>query len=146
MITKIPIVSVVVLVSLSLMGDVLSLDADDYVRSIGELSFNTTFLLEFEKRTLELFADPEYLHGKKDNHFPCSLQPNVDRLSPPEDVHHLTPKDIQCVAAIGDSLTAALGAHAATPIGLVTEYRGERTKKRGRSSSSFNGFQVRRGR
>jgi hypothetical protein len=39
-------------------------------------------------------------------------------------VHQLRPEDIQCVAALGDSLTAGLGAHAATPIGLVTENRG----------------------
>ncbi|CAF3909934.1 unnamed protein product [Rotaria sp. Silwood1] len=42
----------------------------------------------------------------------------------PKSVHELRPGDIQCVAAMGDSLTAGLGAKAKTPIGLVTEYRG----------------------
>ncbi|CAF4354272.1 unnamed protein product, partial [Rotaria sordida] len=30
----------------------------------------------------------------------------------------------KCIGAIGDSLTAGLGAHALTPVGLFLEYRG----------------------
>jgi len=42
----------------------------------------------------------------------------------PTSVHKLRPTDVDLVAAIGDSLTAANGALAATPLGLLTEYRG----------------------
>ncbi|CAF0939407.1 unnamed protein product [Rotaria sordida] len=42
----------------------------------------------------------------------------------PTSVHALRPADIQHVAAIGDSLTAANGAKASTIIGLLIEYRG----------------------
>jgi len=44
--------------------------------------------------------------------------------STPTSVHALRPSDVQVVAAIGDSLTAANGALALTPLGLLTEYRG----------------------
>lgn len=44
--------------------------------------------------------------------------------STPTSVHALRPSDINAVAAIGDSLTAANGALAATALGLLTEYRG----------------------
>ncbi|CAF4396932.1 unnamed protein product [Rotaria sp. Silwood2] len=45
-------------------------------------------------------------------------------LETPTSVHALRPGDIQCVAAMGDSLTAAMGAHAITPIGVLLENRG----------------------
>merc|ERR1711931_213572 len=44
--------------------------------------------------------------------------------STPTSVHALRPSDVEVVAAIGDSLTAANGALAKTPLGLLTEYRG----------------------
>merc|ERR1711931_105390 len=44
--------------------------------------------------------------------------------SAPTSVHALRPSDVSVVAAIGDSLTAANGALAKTPLGLLTEYRG----------------------
>lgn len=44
--------------------------------------------------------------------------------STPSSVHALRPSDVEVVAAIGDSLTAANGALAKTPLGLLTEYRG----------------------
>jgi len=42
----------------------------------------------------------------------------------PTSVHALKPADIQHIAAMGDSLTAANGAKAGTIIGLLIEYRG----------------------
>ena len=49
--------------------------------------------------------------------------PSVPSASKPTSVHKLRPVDVDVVAAIGDSLTAANGALAATPLGLLTEYR-----------------------
>jgi hypothetical protein len=43
----------------------------------------------------------------------------------PTSVHTLRPSDVKCVGALGDSLTAGLGAHAITPIGLFYENRGK---------------------
>jgi phospholipase B1 len=54
--------------------------------------------------------------------FPCTaLTPSP---TVPTSVHALRPADIQHVAAIGDSLTAANGAKAITIIALLVEYRG----------------------
>ena len=43
----------------------------------------------------------------------------------PTSVHALRPSEIKCVGALGDSLTAGLGAHALTPVGLFFENRGK---------------------
>jgi phospholipase B1 len=54
--------------------------------------------------------------------FPCTaLTPSP---TVPTSVHALRPADIQHVAAMGDSLTAANGAKAITIIALLVEYRG----------------------
>jgi len=108
---------------LFLINGIKSLNEDEYVSRIENLLLNEQFLEEYQKWSFKLFSDPDYLHGKKPAAFPCQVSsesiPN-DELT----VHTLRPNDIQCVAAIGDSLTAGLGALAKTPIGLVTEYRG----------------------
>ena len=41
-----------------------------------------------------------------------------------KNVHQLTPYDVDIIAAFGDSLTAAFGANAYTPIDLFIEYHG----------------------
>jgi hypothetical protein len=109
---------------LFLINGIKSLNEDEYVSRIENLLLNEQFLEEYQKWSFKLFSDPDYLRGKKPAAFPCQVSsesiPN-DELT----VHTLRPNDIQCVAAIGDSLTAGLGALAKTPIGLVTEYRGK---------------------
>jgi len=50
--------------------------------------------------------------------------PSGPSATKPTSVHKLRPADVDVVAAIGDSLTAANGALALTPLGLLTEYRG----------------------
>jgi hypothetical protein len=109
---------------LCLINGIKSLNEDEYVLSIEKLLLNKEFLAEYRKWSSKLFSDPYYLYGKKSAAFPCEMSskqiPN-DELT----VHKLRPNDIQCVAAMGDSLTAGLGAHAETPIGLVTENRGK---------------------
>jgi phospholipase B1 len=108
---------------LVILNGVKSLKRDEYVSAIGDLLTNKQFIEEYEKWSLKLFSDPDYLYGPKPTAFPCQI-PATRSEDVPVSVHNLTPKDIQCVGAIGDSLTAALGAHAATPIGLFTENRG----------------------
>ena len=95
----------------------------DYVSSVEDLMTNEEFLVDYTKRALKLFSQPDYLYGKQSNHFPCEIPSNSSR-EVPQSVHTLRPGDIKCVAALGDSLTAALGAHAVTPAGLFIENRG----------------------
>ncbi|XP_076815182.1 phospholipase B1, membrane-associated-like [Clavelina lepadiformis] len=49
---------------------------------------------------------------------------NLQCSPKPTTVHQLRPQDIDVVGAMGDSLTAANGADAATAVGILTEYRG----------------------
>lgn len=98
-----------------------ALNLDEYIAYVEELSTNETFLEEYAKWSLELFSEPDYLYGAK-RHFPC---PIIKDSGAPTSVHKLQPNDIKCVGAMGDSLTAALGAHAITPIGLFFENRGK---------------------
>ena len=54
--------------------------------------------------------------------FPCTLR--APSPSPPSSVHRLRPADIQVVAALGDSITAGVGARANSVLDIFTEYRG----------------------
>ncbi|XP_033102860.1 phospholipase B1, membrane-associated-like isoform X2 [Anneissia japonica] len=53
--------------------------------------------------------------------FPCPPSKSTEK---PKSVHQLRPGDINVIAAMGDSLTAANGAEASTLIGVLTEFRG----------------------
>jgi len=100
-----------------------SLKVDDYVSDIEDLIANKQFVEDYKNWAFKLFSDPDYLYGKKPGDFPCTI-PSEKVRNDPITVHNLRPSDVQCVGAIGDSLTAGLGANALTPIGLYTEYRG----------------------
>ena len=115
------IVAIALLLCAAFLRPTVSLDADDYVAYVEELSRDEKFMEEYSKWSLELFSQPDYLYGGKHNSFPCA-RPNDTNV--PTSVHTLRPSDIKCVGAMGDSLTAALGAHAITPIGLLFENRG----------------------
>ncbi|CAF0944401.1 unnamed protein product [Adineta ricciae] len=100
-----------------------ALDAKEYIAYIDELSLNETFLEEYAKWSFDLFSQPDYLYGDQHRKFPCDLSTNASAVVPTS-VHALRPRDIKCIGAMGDSLTAGLGAHALTPIGLLFENRG----------------------
>ena len=116
------------LIALSLVlffgNEIKSLEINDYIAGIDELMLDPNFVEEYKKWSFKLFSDPDYMYGKKPTSFPCKIPTTKDR-DEPTTVHNLRPIDVQCVGAIGDSLTAALGALAATPIGLLTENRGK---------------------
>ena len=98
-----------------------ALNATEYIAYIDELSQDEKFVEEYAKWSFKLFSQPDYLYGAKNRKFPC---PAAKDTTVPTSVHRLRPSDIKCVGAMGDSLTAALGAHAITPIGLLFENRG----------------------
>ncbi|XP_071080759.1 phospholipase B1, membrane-associated-like [Haliotis cracherodii] len=54
--------------------------------------------------------------------FPCTVYPPSPTV--PTSVHALRPGDVKVVGALGDSITAALGADASNIFGVLTEYRG----------------------
>ena len=103
------------------LGEHYALDAENYTAYIEELSQNEQFVEEYAKWSFELFSQPDYLYGSPHDKFPC---PPAKDSTVPTSVHALRPSDVKCIGAMGDSLTAGLGAHALTPIGLLFENRG----------------------
>ena len=95
----------------------------DYLAKIEELNLDEQFVEEYTRRALELLRDPDYLYGPKPPPFPCSKE-SMTSANVPQSVHSLRAGDIQCVGAIGDSISAGMGAHAITPIGVLLENRG----------------------
>lgn len=114
------IITVLVLFSFFLDGN-HALDAKNYTAYIEQLSQDEKFLEEYAKWSFELFSQPDYLYGDRHKKFPCPMTKDVPV---PTSVHALRPSDVKCVGAMGDSLTAGLGAHAHTPVGLLLENRG----------------------
>ena len=98
-----------------------ALKLENYTAYIEELMHDEKFLDEYAKWSFQLFSQPDYLYGDLNKTFPC---PANKGTTTPTTVHELRPSDIKCVGAMGDSLTAALGAHAITPVGLFFENRG----------------------
>ena len=98
-----------------------ALNVDEYIAYVEQLMQDEKFVDEYAKWSFKLFSQPDYLYGSLNKTFPC---PIVKDSNVPTSVHTLRPTDIKCVGAMGDSLTAALGAHAITPVGLFFENRG----------------------
>ncbi|CAF0892438.1 unnamed protein product [Adineta ricciae] len=100
-----------------------SFNLTEYASIIESLSLDGQFIEEYAKWTLELLSDPDYIDGPTPPPFPCSTD-GMTSAEVPTSVHALRPGDIQCVAALGDSITAAMGARALTPVGVLLENRG----------------------
>ncbi|CAF1185821.1 unnamed protein product [Adineta steineri] len=105
-----------------LFSNTNGLNVTEYLSYIEDLSRDPHFVAEYTKWALELSSDPEYMYGASQP-FPCSTK-GMQSTEIPTSVHALRPGDIQCVGAIGDSITAGMGAHALTPIGVLLENRG----------------------
>jgi hypothetical protein len=105
---------------------VFSFNINNFRNGILKMALNDTFVKEFEKhieRIIEL--EPRYYnYNPFDSHlnaFNCPIIPPSENV---KSVHELKISNVKAVGALGDSLTAALGADAATILGLLTEYRG----------------------
>ena len=94
-----------------LLGNVASLNLTEYVWDIGELVLDEHFVEEYMKWSFELFSQPDYLYGDLINLFLVQQRECEVRKFQHQFIL-LRPGDIKCVAAMGDSLTAGLGAHA----------------------------------
>jgi phospholipase B1 len=106
-----------------LLSNVASYNLTEYVSAVEMLALDEKFVEEYTKWSLELFSQPDYLYGSSPEPFPCSTT-GMRSSEVPTSVHALRPGDIQCVGAIGDSLTAGMAAHAITPLGIFFEKRG----------------------
>jgi phospholipase B1, membrane-associated len=109
---------------LSLFASSLCLNITEYELAIKKLAGDRTFTTAFEKHIQNLLEiEPNYYSYAQYSFssFDCRILPSP---SVPTSVHRLRPSDIKVIGAMGDSLTAAMGAKAKTVIGLLTEYRG----------------------
>ncbi|GFR84323.1 phospholipase B1, membrane-associated [Elysia marginata] len=61
---------------------------------------------------------------EEETHFPCPRHFHTSYDIPPRSVHQLMPKDVNVVAALGDSLTAARGAGVRSFMAMMYDYRG----------------------
>jgi hypothetical protein len=119
--TMIKLITTVLVLLAFFVGQDHALDVANYTAYIEELMQDEQFVEEYAKWSFELFSQPDYLYGGKHKTFPCAV--TKDSIVPTS-VHKLRPTDVKCVGAMGDSLTAGLGAHAITPVGLFFENRG----------------------
>jgi len=106
------------------LGQNQALDVQDYTEFVDDLNNNVKFIDEYTKWSSKLFAQPNYLYGDVHPKSPCPSDYEVDDDGTPESVHQLRPQDINCIAALGDSFTTGLNAHATTPADLLLEHRG----------------------
>ena len=108
---------------------VSSYKIDDYQKIIMARDDNPVYKKDFDDNIEKLLKiEPHYFDytpfRSPDFTFDCKQQELTTVVSKPTSVHRLRPSDINVVAALGDSLTAALGANAKTVLGLLFEYRG----------------------
>ena len=109
----------------SLVGKNLALDTDDYIIYVDELSRNEEFVDSYTRWSLELFSQSDYLYGEAHERFSCPMKTTTNDARATTSVHRLRPRDVTCIGAMGDGWTTGLAAQAVTPIGLLSESRGE---------------------
>lgn len=110
------------------LGQVQTLDIQGYTEFIDKLNNDVKFIDEYMTWSSKLFAQSNYLYGDVHKTSPCSIETIEDDDEmyddKPESVHQLRPKNVNCIAAFGDSFTTGLNAHATTPADLLLEDRG----------------------
>ena len=102
-------------------------DINEYERKIKLMANDPVYQKDFEDHLKSVLSiDETYLDYKPTAAFNCDTNYFLTKELSEEipTVHSLKPSDIKVVAAMGDSLTAALGGKAKNVIQLLTEYRG----------------------
>jgi phospholipase B1 len=104
-------------------------NANTYKNEILKLARDPQFKNDFQAYIDDLLTlDPDYFNYQPFKLRSAQPQCNFTEFKSaerPTTVHELRPGDVQVVAALGDSISAALGADATTPVGLIYEYRGK---------------------
>jgi hypothetical protein len=101
-----------------------SLNNNVFFRNVRRLALDKNYQLEFEKHLKNLLTlEKNYYDFKPNITFNCDTNFS-DQPKETTSVHKLKPTDIKVVAALGDSLTAAIGGLAKEVPELLVEYRG----------------------
>ena len=118
--------SIFFILSISIVLSVNGFDLKEYQQLINEISKNETYIKDFEANINYLLElEPNYFDYTPFNEkyrFECNTSGFPNQTA--RNVHELKPSDIKVIGALGDSLTAALGANALTIFGLLLENRG----------------------
>jgi hypothetical protein len=124
------------LIGLGVFASANAYNVDEYGNVIMKMLGNDKLEEDFQNNIDYLLQiEPNYYNYTLKAPFSCQAQPSP---SVPTSVHKLRPSDIKVVGALGDSLTAALGANAKTIIGLLSEYRGRSWSIGGRNLKKEN--------
>jgi phospholipase B1 len=111
-----------------LAGLAFGLDYKAYKQMLAEIVTSEKHIADFIHNLNHIQkTEPHYFDYTPFKHANLTFDCDVNQFTSPQvptSVHELRPSDIQVVAALGDSLTAALGANARTIVGLLFEYRG----------------------
>jgi hypothetical protein len=102
-----------------------ALNATEYEMFLLDIAKDHAFVEEFNSyMDTILKIEPDYFDytpfKSVSYKFDCDTSSDPTK---PKTVHELKPKDVKVFGALGDSLTAALGAKAFTIFGLALEYR-----------------------
>lgn len=96
--------------------------SSEYEKVIMKIARDAQLRKDFKNNLHYLMSiEPNYLNYTVGAQFECETDIFPDET--PTSVHKLTPKDINLVAALGDSITAGVGIQALTPVGLLRENR-----------------------
>jgi phospholipase B1 len=122
------------------VGLTTAFDIDTYKNVVLELSSNPLYRQDFKSHLDYLLKlEPDYFEYTPFNRaglnftFDCKVD-SMRSTTVPSSVHALRPGDVKVVGAMGDSITAALGANARTIPGILFEFRGRSWSIGGQSS------------
>lgn len=101
---------------------IFAYNVEEYEKLVYKISNDPKYQADFVENIDYLTSlDANYFDFQLDADFECDLNESNETAT---SVHALRPSDINVVAALGDSITAAFGARAKTPLGLIIENRG----------------------
>lgn len=111
---------IILLITVQLIALNQAFNLTEYTNTIKLLMSDIKYEKDLKQHINNILAiDPDYYNYKPIAKFDC----DVSGSEPARSVHKLRPSDVKVVAALGDSLTASLGAKATTVFGLLYEYR-----------------------
>ena len=99
-----------------------------YTEFVQMVMKNPELRADFEANVQYAYSlDANYINYTPQTPFNCDTG-FMKNMPEATNVHEVKPSDVKVVGALGDSLTAAIGGEAITPLGLLVEYRGSLSK------------------
>ena len=106
------------------IGNMYAFDAYSFESKINKIANQKELIKQYQDHIDNMLSLGQKYFDPSQNEsviFDCNTTLSSE---PVTSVHRLRPSDVKVVAAMGDSITAALGADAKTVAGLLWEFRG----------------------